>query len=168
MTENWRQIPGFNRYEVSDQGRVRSSTTILRSRSMGAGYRGVTLYEGGPYDRYVHRLVAFAFLGYGPDGAEINHKDGDKTNNALSNLEYCTHKQNIAHAWDAKLLPQPPVALGSKHPRASISENDARNILTLYDRDGWKIAKIAEFMEIPRHTVENVVYRKCWKHIKPL
>lgn len=177
MIENWRQIPGFEAYEVSDLGRVKSllkskmtpANHILKTRIVGAGYLGVSLYHNGnKWDRYVHRLVASAFLGDQPIGCQVNHRDGNKAHNTPENLEWCTAKQNIAHAWDAKLLPQPPIMLGSKHPRSSISENDACNILSLYERDGWKIAKIAEFMEIPRHTVENVVYKKCWKHIKPL
>lgn len=164
MDEVWKPIPRFNRYQVSNLGRVKSDKTILRSRNMGAGYRAVTLYENGAHHRYVHRLVAFAFLGDGPDGAEINHKDGDKTNNALSNLEYCTHKQNIAHAWSAKLLPQPPVMLGSKHPRASINEKQAATILQLV-ANGIGNAEISRRLNISKWTVESVKYRRCWRHI---
>jgi len=53
----------------------------------------------------IHNAVAHCFLGKVPKGKEINHKDGDKFNNAASNLEYRTHKENQEHAAKAGLMP---------------------------------------------------------------
>lgn len=92
--ENWRPVPDAPRYSVSDQGRVRGVRgTILKPRPIHSGY----LYVGvAQKPRAVHRLVASAFLGPRPSGLEVCHNDGDKSNNAVSNLRYDTHAANIA------------------------------------------------------------------------
>lgn len=107
--EEWRQMidPKSGRHlserMISSFGRMRfgngrTSTGHLRKD----GYRAVTLHLNS-HDRflYVHRLVAAAFLGKPPSRlhTHVNHKDGDKGNNTLSNLEYATPAANMAHRW---------------------------------------------------------------------
>ena len=102
MKELWQPVEGYEGlYEVSDQGRVRSKAKgrILRPSSSGPGYSAVVLSKHGKVKtRYIHHLVAFAFIGKRPDGMDINHKDCDKENNAVSNLEYISHGENQRHA----------------------------------------------------------------------
>ena len=102
MNELWQPIEGYEGlYEVSDQGQVRSKAKgrILRPRASGPGYSAVSLSKHGKVkNRYIHHLVAFAFIGKRPDGMDINHKDCDKENNAVSNLEYISHGENQRHA----------------------------------------------------------------------
>lgn len=115
--EGWRPVVDFEGlYEVSDAGRVRRTGKAARhgkGRGGGArlghvlaplknrqGYRAVQLWRGGEGAmRLVHVLVATAFLGPPPDRQEVNHRDGDKTNNALANLEYVTRSENARHAY---------------------------------------------------------------------
>lgn len=104
--EEWRNIPGHDKYQVSNEGRVRSLKTnrILSSCSCN-GYRQVGLYSDGKQKTItIHRLVALAFLGDRPMGIdgrrnEVNHKDGDRANNRLSNLEYVTRAENVIHSY---------------------------------------------------------------------
>lgn len=71
----------------------------IRPRRVGAGYLGIQCkVVGERLERYVHRLVAEAFLPHDPDRREVNHRDGDKTNNNASNLEWVTHSENHRHA----------------------------------------------------------------------
>lgn len=100
--ENWKDVIGFeDYYEVSDLGRVRNKKTgrILKQRTREKkGYMSLELQKGGRETRkafLVHRLVAAAFLG--ESLLQVNHKDFNKKNNELSNLEYVTAKDNVRH-----------------------------------------------------------------------
>lgn len=114
----WKPIIGFEgRYEVSDAGLVRSVPRkvecncrwnkqitkslrgrILRSTTAGLGYRQVGLGAGNENKRYVHRLVAEAFVSRRPYQMHINHKNGDKNDNRVDNLEWVTPSENMRHS----------------------------------------------------------------------
>lgn|GEM_PF-6947549 len=112
MSEHWRPICINNgkyadRYDISDYGRVRASLTcrvggsrpgrvLFQSRDT-KGYPQVIIYCGKPHTIKVHRLVATAFLGERGD-LTVNHIDGDKTNNKVTNLEYVSNVENTRHA----------------------------------------------------------------------
>ena len=103
MTEDeiWCPIKGYESlYEVSDQGRVRSlkfgKERILKQLRTPKGYLTVGLYKNGEDKRcYVHRLVAKTFIPNPDNLPEVNHKDENKTNNSVQNLEWCDQKYNI-------------------------------------------------------------------------
>ena len=96
--EQWKAIEGFERYEVSDFGRVRNAETgcIRKLHKNRYGYMVVALWNRGKAkSQQVHQLVARAFVGNKGDYTEVNHIDEDKTNNKASNLEWCSRKYNI-------------------------------------------------------------------------
>ena len=101
MQEIWKDISGFEGvYEISSYGRVRSvkSGKILSTSKCGGcrGYLSVCLSKNGKrYGKLVHRLVAEAFIPVVEGLSEVNHKDEDKTNNRVENLEWCDHKYNM-------------------------------------------------------------------------
>lgn len=100
MTEHWKPVRDFDElYLVSDMGRVISLRSGMQLSPGKTGYALVTLYKDDKrVVKSVHRLVAEAFLS-NPDNLPIvNHKDGNKQNNRLDNLEWCTQKENVAHA----------------------------------------------------------------------
>lgn len=103
MSEIWKEIPYANNYEVSTLGNVRNKRTnhIVKQRIGRDGrYLVVDLYTNGKrlYKR-VHRLVADTFLD-NPNGfSDVNHIDGNRLNNTLANLEYCSHLSNMKHAY---------------------------------------------------------------------
>lgn len=111
MQEIWKECcEGW--YEVSNLGRVRRAKAaagtrvgkILKPRPVRGGYRAVCMtVHGKRYYRPIHRLVAAAFIDPCPEGKQVNHKDGVKTNNCVGNLEYVTPKQNAIHALSTGL-----------------------------------------------------------------
>lgn len=104
--EIWKAVVGYeDRYEVSNKGRVKSLVKgypMLRKtpvhKPLGYCYLGLTDENAKTKTVYAHRLVAEAFIPNPLNLEEVNHKDGVKTNNDLSNLEWVTHQQNIHHA----------------------------------------------------------------------
>jgi hypothetical protein len=115
MNETWRPIAGYDGYQVSDLGRVRSldrvvtkmqrgrpvqhrlKGKVLRPATVARGYLAVALGRRGTM--YVHHVVLLAFVGPRPAGKQAAHGDGDRTNNALSNLRWATPKENTADRY---------------------------------------------------------------------
>ena len=118
MKEVWKPIEGYeDYYEVSNTGRVRGKTRTVnyidgRVKVFEAkeitpipntdGYMSLKLCRGNTYKTVrVHRLVAQAFIPNPNNYPEVNHIDCDRTNNNVSNIEWCTHEQNVRYAIEA-------------------------------------------------------------------
>ena len=108
--EIWLTVPDFTNYEVSCYGRVRNKITgHILSPGICRGYPQVTLYDGARHwNTTIHRLVADTFYDGDHQGLEVNHIDGDKKNNCIWNLEWCTREENIKHAWENGLYKPSP------------------------------------------------------------
>ena len=112
MEEVWKDVSGVEgKYQVSNLGRVRSlkfgKERVLKGGITNKGYLQMPLSLNERVKRYqVHRLVAEAFISNPNNLPCVNHKDGNKTNNKVENLEWCTQKQNVHHAWNTGLHPK--------------------------------------------------------------
>ena len=95
----WKPIIGYeNLYKINNYGEVLSlrSNKILKPNNNGIGYFIIQLCKNGKRKNYlIHRLVAEHFLDNPNNLAEVNHKDEDKSNNFVNNLEWCKHKYNM-------------------------------------------------------------------------
>lgn len=100
--EVWISVDGYEGlYEISSHGNLRNSKTLkqLAKSIAGKGYVKADLWKDGQrWQTYMHRLVAAAFIGDGP-GKEVNHKNGMKTDNRASNLEWVTSSENTLHSY---------------------------------------------------------------------
>ena len=122
---NWKTcIPG---YEASSDGRIRNAKTgnLIKQYPHKDGYLRIQI-AGKTHT--VHRIIASTFLPNTDNKPEINHIDGIKTNNAVSNLEWCTRSENQKHAYRMGLKS----STGINNPRCKLAEADVREIKRLH------------------------------------
>lgn len=156
--EEWRPCPSFPEFEASSLGRVRNSETkrvrqitMDRSRYALVGFRR----EGKIVARSLHVLVADAFLGPRPLRHEVRHLDGDRTNNAPSNLEYGTAREN---ARDRLIHGRNPH--GERNGMAKLPEAGVRVIRAAYAAGAANQYELADLFGISQAQVNNIVLNK--------
>jgi hypothetical protein len=174
MQEEWKFIQGFGgRYEVSNYGFVRSYLQKGTNKMMSepqrgiagtlepSGYIALTLSAGNKKRTIrAHRLVLEAFIGGCPNGMECCHKDNNKSNNKLSNLEWNTHRANIMEYGGH-------VAIGAKGEQALNSKLTNDDVRVIRERaiSGETHAQIAKDFPVQRRNVTRIVNRRRWAHV---
>lgn len=181
LTERWKPVPGYEgRYDVSDWGRVRSINSqgrapvvVLRPR-IKDGYHNVRLYKDRRQSqRGIHQLVLLAFVGPDPNPLrnEGNHRDGDKANNTLDNLEWSTRRENYDHAVRTGLKPVfgPELARGhmpfGENSGVSIFINEEVREIKLWLSQKRTVSWIARQKRCARGTINAIKFGKTWRHI---
>lgn len=174
--EEWREVKESSGvYEVSNAGRVRRSYTaprcaaskpgrILKPDKHNSGYLRVTLRYGAQMHRvFVHRLVARAFLPEARRCAQVNHKDGKKHNNHVSNLEWCTPQENIRHAWDTGLCTH---RYNEDANAAKLTNRDVIVIRAARQR-GVPLREVASVFGVSESCISTVDRMETFKGVKP-
>lgn len=110
----------------------------------------------------IHRLVAMAFIPNPDNLPEVNHKDGNKLNNCITNLEWCTGQDNIRHAWNNGLMKGQN---GELNGRAKLKEEDVIQIREKYKTGNITIAELAREFNVSWGLVKAIVTNKIWKEI---
>lgn len=162
--EKWVTVTGFDNYEVSNFGIVKNSVTGIELSPFldGQGYMCVKLHNGKERKAFkIHRLVAIHFLPVeNADELTVNHKDLDKTNNRIKNLEWMTGEDNVKHAWKNGAC-----ASGEKHYSAIYSEELVRDVCELIV-NGKSNAEITKTLDIKDpHFVSSIRCRRKWKAV---
>ena len=161
--ETWKPINGFPLYEVSDEGRVRRlkgwqcKEDRLRNPVFNPknGYLHVLLCQDSQKTmKYIHRLVAEAFIGL-PPKMTVNHKDGNKTNNLLANIEVVTQAENNRHMREV---------LGKYGGKRNLTEDQVINAIELL-KSGMRVGDVSNILNIPRICVTHIRMNKKWKHV---
>lgn len=166
--ERWEQIPNFSTYEASTEGRLRSTnykrskkTKVLKLALSPDGYlKTMLLDDDGKYRSWtVHKFVALAFHGAKPEGLEINHIDGVKTNNKPCNLEYVSKSENLKHAYKIGLISP---KIGSSNGNAKLTEQDVKEIREHAANSGRYYGRkmLAEKYGVSECTIKEVVTRR--------
>lgn len=171
MKEIWKPIPKVPGYEASNLGRIRtierlvtfknrwgSQSTFLKKlkiikqavRSENSQYMSVVLL--GRISHAVHRVVVSAFVGEIPKGMDVNHINGIKTDNRISNLEICTRKQNIHHS----------MRMGLKKRR--FSPEDIRAIRFFHVRGSAEI--LAKVFGCSKSAINEISGRRAYPDIE--
>jgi hypothetical protein len=156
----WRQVVGWEQYEVSDAGEVRRGTRILKTHKPNHGYDCFDPKRG--KHLLVHRIMAEAFLGAAPDGeTEVRHIHGGKSaNNRVGNLAWGTRQDN---ATDAVRLGE--MRHGTAHPRAKLDDETVR-IMRRMRANGASYAAISRFANCAYNTAEMAAKRRTWRHVQ--
>lgn len=165
MCEKWKIIQEASNYEISNFGNVRNRTTgkILKGRLTKSGYYEVSVKidETQKFqNRYIHRLVAIYWITNDENKREVNHKDGNKTNNHIDNLEWVTSSENQKH----------------RH-KIGITKTSNRKV-GKFSKDGELIASYDSIIEAsiaegsPRVSIDNVLQNRrytlkgfVWKYL---
>ena len=167
MKEQWKDIAGYKGdYQVSSSGNVRSwkynMPEPLAVRNI-RGYHSVLLYKSGkPLNKYVHRLVLEAFMPNLENKPQVNHKNGNKQDNILSNLEWVTRSENSLHAHRNGLMNLPR---GEEHFVTKLTEEQVKVIKWArqgYDLKYWQLARM---FGVSLATIGNIITGKTWRHV---
>lgn len=162
----WKDIVGYKfNYEISNTGKIRNKNTfkILKPQFGENGYLHVRLSNNGIVKIYnLHRLVIRHFSPIDNDiDMQVNHKDGDKTNNCIDNLEWLTPKENTDHAISNGLRNM----LGSDNPKSYLSEQSVKQIYDLCWNSNIKQTEIAKMFNTGRVTIFDIKNGRTWNHV---
>lgn len=170
----WKPVPDWPGYEVSNEGQVRSliGPGFARKKRRFPRFKKAHIAKDG-YARVslsdkrnrrtetwlLHRLVASVFLGNG-DGLDAAHLDGNKVNNHVTNLRWCTRQENESHKINHGTR-----AEGSRNGQSVLNEACIRAIRHLHEIDGFSQNEIAERFGVCQGTISAVMVGKTWGHV---
>ena len=183
IKETWKDIKGYkNIYQVSNLGRIKSlpkykcynyfriNEIILKQCKQGKpghGYYQVVLHKNKiGKGHLVHRLIAEAFIKNTLNKKTVNHKDGNKLNNNLDNLEWMTQSENCKHAYAIGLTKINkniiPFKKGSKHLMSKLTEKD---VLKIRSMKNISAKELAVLFNITYRNIKYILNGKTWSHI---
>jgi len=171
MSEIWKPVVGYEHlYTVSSHGRVKRigkghGAQVGRIKTLTPhkqGYLTTCLFNKAPRTFLIHRLVAETFIGPIPPGKEVNHKDGDKTNNHVGNLEIVSRRQNILHGVANDFIP----ITGSQNPAAKLTEDDVRQIKRRYVKGQYGYKRLAKEYGVCWEAIRNIIKGYVWQHVR--
>lgn len=169
----WKNIHGFEGYQISNTGLVKSTQRVIKHKHSGTktiperiikhyisttGYRTVKLYKKNKGTHFkVHRLIADHFISNPNNKKTINHNDGNKLNNELSNLSWMTYKENNYHAFETGLI-----KIFGEQSRESILTEDEVIFIRTY---GYLFnnVELGKMFGVNRKTISDVKNYKTWK-----
>lgn len=153
------------KYIVSDDGDVVNAKTnyTLAKTLTKKGYQKVGIVMNGKiYNRTIHRLVAKAFIPNPEGKLTVNHKDGDKHNNHVSNLEWMTNRENIHHAWENGLVIP---GIGDNANASKFTEDQIHQVCQLLEENKLTNVEISLETGVSESIVSKVKIKNCWTHI---
>jgi hypothetical protein len=169
--ETWKDVVGFEeRYEVSDQGRVRNKFTehILKPAPTSKGYLTVQLYDGSrpknPRSFCVHDLVLAAFVGPKPAGYQVDHGEKGKQCNALDNLEYVTPAENVRRYYERG--GEPKRYYGPDHANAKLTADQVCRLRCLAACGELNITRLATELDVSYSTVSNAASGRTYRNVE--
>ena len=181
MQETWKDIKGYEGlYQVSNLGKIKSlkkevnfysglykevkkrkyKERIINLKKTNRGYTNITLYKNGIRKHFnVHRLVADTFILNPNNLSEVNHKDGNKENNSINNLEWVTNMENMQHAIRNNLTRK---VHGEEVGGVKLTERDVLQICELLKSGTDSLAQIGKKYNVSKHCIFDIKRKKSW------
>ena len=156
-----KDIEGFN-YKISRYSKVinKLSNKKIKPHLDKYGYLRINLYNNGINKKvYIHRLVALTFIPNPDNKPQVNHIDGNKQNNNISNLEWCTISENAKHAFKIGLRKPNNII----PPSAKLNYKIANDIRLSYS-NGVKVKTLSEKHNVSIHTIYKLLSNNSWKN----
>lgn len=180
--ETWKEIEGYeNHYFVSNLGNVKTNnhygsgrTAILKPAKDFKGYLRVALQKDLKLKTFkVHRLVASAFIKNEFNKPQVNHKDGNKNNNSVENLEWCTNKENAHHAIANGLFYfnthkesiNKLIKKGELNGCSILTENQVIEIRNKFKPRIYTRNMLALEYGVKPCTIKDIILKRSWRHI---
>lgn len=177
VIEDWRSVPSFPCYEASSFGRIRSlahvtshghrrQSTVLSQRLAKDGYAVVTLSQGCKKRPYrVHLLVADAFLGPRPEGADVRHGPGGQQDNSVVNLGYGTRAENEQDKKRDGTFNHGGSKAGGENQNAKLTADKVLELRARRAAYGYSQKELAVQFGITQAAVSQILTRKTWAHL---
>lgn len=157
--ELFKIIEEFPSYSISNLGNIINSKgkkLVIGKRKTNSGYIQVRLFKNGKYYyRYLHRLIALSFIPNPNNYRTINHVNGNKLDNSISNLEWSSDEQQQRHAFLMSLKPS----------GKSFTEEQLLEIYTMFFKRKLKPRQIANILNRPFGTIRKICYGERCKDI---
>lgn len=164
MVNNIFNIPNFeNEYGITVNGKIWSykNRKWLKQYTSLRGYKRVDLYHKGCKSKHlVHRLVAQTFIPNYEHKLQVNHIDGNKLNNNVENLEWCTNTENINHAKDMNLIKKGELKTTSK-----LTDKNVIEIKRYLKLNTFTQVELANMYNISRGVISGIKNNRGWTHI---
>ncbi len=156
------QIEDFPSYSIDTKGQVRNSQDyVLAWGSNGFYPKIVLLDKGRRKDKYIHRLVALAFIPNPENKSQVNHIDGNRLNNNVENLEWVTPSENQKHSYANGLNSR----AGTNNGKAKLTEEDVKSIRFYFQYKIFTALELAKMCNVAEQTIRAVIDRKSWSHV---
>ena len=157
-------------FSVTEDGRVYSKRTnkFLVQGTLKTGYKVISSKIGGRNGTSVclrvHRMVAEAFIANPENKEQVNHKDGDKSNNNVYNLEWVTASENIQHAWDTGLKDSYTIS-GEDNIMSKLTTEQVVRIREVYTPYSSKFGAraLSRDFGVNKETILDIVHGRTWK-----
>jgi len=159
--EIWKNIKDFPNKQISNFGKIKKIYKTGKEKLYKTRISSNT-YQITFNNKFVHRLVAQTFIPNPLNLPEVNHIDGNKLNNCVDNLEWCTRSNNVKHAYNTGLNKGPQ---GVKSGNCKLSEKDIIDIRNLHKNNKLTYLAISKLYCVNKGQIGKIIRREKWKHI---